>query len=76
MGAINDMIKNELKHTDLTLKDFYYDLPESFIAQTPAEPRDSSRLMVIDRATGKITHRHFRDIVDLHVVCVQHGLSV
>ena len=64
MGAINDMIKNELKHTDLTLKDFYYDLPESFIAQTPAEPRDSSRLMVIDRATGKITHRRFRDIVD------------
>ncbi len=58
------MIKNELKPTDLTLKDFYYDLPESFIAQTPVEPRDSSRLMVIDRATGKIEHRHFYDVKD------------
>lgn len=58
------MIKNELKPTDLTLKDFYYDLPESFIAQTPVEPRDSSRLMVIDRATGKIEHRHFYDVTD------------
>lgn len=58
------MIKNELKHTDLTLKDFRYDLPESFIAQTPVEPRDSSRLMVIDRATGNIEHRHFYDVVD------------
>ena len=58
------MIKNELKHTDLTLKDFYYDLPESFIAQTPVEPRDSSRLMVIDRASGEIRHRRFYDIVD------------
>ena len=58
------MIKNELKHTDLTLKDFYYDLPESFIAQTPVEPRDSSRLMVIDRKSGEILHRHFYDIVD------------
>ena len=58
------MINNELKHTDLTLKDFYYDLPERFIAQTPVEPRDSSRLMVIDRASGEILHRHFYDIVD------------
>lgn len=43
---------------------FEYDLPPSFIAQTPAEPRDSSRLMVVNRATGNIEHHHFRDIVE------------
>ena len=42
--------------------DFIYDLPEERIAQTPVEPRDHSRLMVIDRSTGAITHRHFYDI--------------
>jgi S-adenosylmethionine:tRNA ribosyltransferase-isomerase len=42
--------------------DFDYDLPESFIAQTPIEPRDSSRLMVLNRATGQIEHRIFREI--------------
>ncbi len=42
--------------------DFYYDLPEELIAQTPAEPRDSSRLLVYDRATGEIQHKIFRDI--------------
>lgn len=39
--------------------DFYYDLPQELIAQTPLEPRDSSRLMKIDRATGEIVHDHF-----------------
>lgn len=44
--------------------DFYYDLPPEQIAQTPAEPRDSSRLFVYDRATDKLEHRIFRDITD------------
>lgn len=44
--------------------DFYYDLPQEQIAQTPAEPRDSSRLLVYDRASKKIEDRIFRDIVD------------
>ncbi len=44
--------------------DFYYDLPESQIAQKPAEPRDSSRLLVYDRKTKKIEDKIFRDIVD------------
>ncbi len=48
----------------MKLSDFDYDLPESFIAQTPAEPRDSSRLMLLDRQTGQIEHRVFRDILD------------
>jgi S-adenosylmethionine:tRNA ribosyltransferase-isomerase len=43
---------------------FDYPLPPEAIAQTPAEPRDSSRLLVLDRASGKIAHRHFRDIGD------------
>ena len=44
--------------------DFYYDLPEERIAQTPAEPRDSSRLLVYDRASKTVTDRVFRDVVD------------
>jgi len=44
--------------------DFDYNLPESFIAQTPIEPRDSSRLLVLQRDTGKIEHRVFREIGD------------
>lgn len=46
----------------LLKSDYYYDLPEELIAQTPAEPRDSSRLLVYDRATGKTEDRIFRDI--------------
>ena len=45
--------------------DFDYDLPQELIAQVPAEPRDSSRLMVLDRATGMMQHRGFGDILDL-----------
>ncbi len=45
-------------------QDFWYDLPEELIAQTPLEQRDSSRLMVLDRNSGEVTHRHFYDIVD------------
>ena len=44
--------------------DFYYNLPQEFIAQTPVEPRDSSRMMVVDKKSGKIEHRHFYDILD------------
>ena len=42
--------------------DFYYDLPQELIAQTPLEQRDSSRLLTLNRTTGKISHRHFYDI--------------
>ena len=45
--------------------DFYYDLPQSLIAQHPVTPRDSSRLMVLDRQTGAIEHRIFRDVETL-----------
>lgn len=44
--------------------DFYYNLPEELIAQTPVEPRDHSRMLVYDRETGKIEHKHFYDIID------------
>ena len=44
--------------------DFYYELPPELIAQTPAEPRDSSRLLVYNRAADKVEHRVFRDITD------------
>ena len=44
--------------------DFYYDLPEELIAQTPLEKRDTSRLLKLDRVTGEVTHGHFYDIID------------
>ena len=44
--------------------DFWYDLPEELIAQTPLEKRDTSRLCLLDRQTGQVTHRHFYDILD------------
>lgn len=48
--------------TGLKTSDYYYELPEELIAQTPAEPRDSSRLLVYDRKTRSIEHKLFRDI--------------
>ena len=42
--------------------DFYYDLPERLIAQSPLEKRDNSRFMIVDRKTGALTHRHFYDL--------------
>ena len=56
------MIKNILPKTTLQTADFYYDLPKELIAQSPIEPRDHSRLMVLD--DGSIYHRHFYDIID------------
>ncbi len=48
----------------LKTHDFYYDLPQELIAQTPLEQRDTSRLMVLNRGTGEISHQHFYDILD------------
>jgi S-adenosylmethionine:tRNA ribosyltransferase-isomerase len=48
----------------LKTSDFDYHLPVNLIAQTPAEPRDSSRLLVIDRADGSLSHRNFSDIIE------------
>lgn len=44
--------------------DFWYDLPEELIAQTPLEKRDTSRLLVLDRKTGERAHKHFYDVID------------
>ena len=44
--------------------DFWYDLPEELIAQTPLEKRDTSRLMYLNRQTGEVSHKHFYDIID------------
>ena len=44
--------------------DFYYDLPEELIAQTPLEKRDTSRLLCLNRETGEWEHKHFYDIID------------
>ena len=44
--------------------DFNYYLPEDLIAQTPLEKRDSSRLLVLDRKSGDVEHKHFDDVLD------------
>ena len=48
----------------LNTKDFDFDLPEELIAQTPIEPRDASRLLILDKKSGEIQHRHFYDVID------------
>ncbi len=45
-------------------QDFWYDLPEELIAQTPLQQRDASRLLVLDRESGELSHRHFFDIIE------------
>ena len=64
MKEISTEIINERVHTSLLASDFYYDLPEELIAQHPVQQRDHSRLMVLDRKSGEIEHKHFYDIVD------------
>ena len=48
----------------LSTSDFYYDLPEELIAQDPLEDRSSSRLMVLEKETGAVEHKVFKDILD------------
>lgn len=48
----------------MQLEDFDYDLPQELIAQVPLEKRDTSRLMVLDKNTGEVEHKHFTDILD------------
>ena len=52
------------KRVHMKTSDFDYELPQELIAQTPVEPRDSSRLLVYHRATGMVEHKIFRDIID------------
>lgn len=63
----NENDKNNEKDIDitkLTTHDFFYDLPKELIAQTPIEPRDTSRMLVYHRENQQMEHRHFYDIVD------------
>ena len=52
------------ENTGFQTKDYWYDLPEELIAQTPLQKRDASRLMVLNRETGEISHKNFYDIVE------------
>ena len=58
-------IVNPKPETSLMTSDFFYDLPDELIAQTPIEPRDHSRLLCIDRASGSLEHKHFYNILDM-----------
>ena len=64
MKETNQVIINERAKTELETKDFYYHLPEELIAQFPSAERDGCRLMVLDRNSGEVTHKHFYDIID------------
>ena len=58
------MEKKEESMIGLRTSDYFFDLPEELIAQDPLEDRSSSRLLVLDKNTGKTTHRSFKDILD------------
>ena len=60
----NKLINSVLEDSNLKTSDFWFDLPEELIAQTPLQQRDSSRMLKLDRATGKVEHKHFYDIID------------
>ncbi len=62
---MKENINNKQNKNLLLRSSYYYDLPEELIAQTPVEPRDSSRLLVFDRKTNDIQHKKFHDIADL-----------
>ena len=57
------LIKLESREIIMKLRDFTYELPEELIAQTPIEKRDESRLLVLDKSTGEIEHKVFKDII-------------
>ena len=61
---MSEIIVNQKPKTELVTADFYYDLPEELIAQHPMSARDTSRLMVLDRAAHTVTHKHFYDVLD------------
>ncbi len=63
VSTTGDAEQNTGPHT-WNISDFDYDLPRELIAQTPIEPRDASRLLVVNRATSSLSHRHFRDLGD------------
>lgn len=56
------VVTTEIDPENMIRSDFYYDLPEELIAQTPVEPRNASRLMCVDRQSGDITHDHFYNL--------------
>ncbi len=56
------VVTTEIDPENMLRSDFYYDLPEVLIAQTPVEPRNASRLMCVDRQSGDITHDHFYNL--------------
>lgn len=58
------MIRNQLPPTDLKTSDFFYELPDELIAQTPSVKRDGSRLLALNRKTGDMTHLLFGDITE------------
>ncbi len=58
------MISNHKSQTNLTVHDFWYDLPQRLIAQEPSAERDGCRLLVADRKSGALSHHIFREIID------------
>ena len=66
----NKVIINDKPHTELKTADFFYELPEELIAQHPAEKRDESRLLVVDRKSGEIEHKRFFNIIDYIIFCL------
>lgn len=63
-APVKETVEGRRGADKMKTSDFYYDLPQELIAQDPLEDRSSSRLMVLDRQTGDVEHRHFTDILE------------
>jgi S-adenosylmethionine:tRNA ribosyltransferase-isomerase len=64
LKTVNDIIINERAKTTLKTEDFFYELPEELIAQSPSPVRDECRFMVLDREKKSIEHKIFKDVTD------------
>ena len=65
MEGIRGLVVEGDRVENMKTSEVYYELPQELIAQTPLCQRDHSRLMVLNRESGEIIHRHFYDLVDL-----------
>ena len=63
-GKTAHFTKKKYEENEMKTSDFYYDLPEELIAQDPLEDRSGSRLLVLDKETGEVSHHIFREITE------------
>ena len=70
-------MENNKENKDLFLRSsYFYNLPEEQIAQKPLEPRDSSRLLIFNKATEQVEHKHFFNIIDYFSIEILYSITL